>query len=79
VLALLGAAWSWLDRAWILQSRVAVITVYLAVAQVGLWRGPFGSLSGVFGFTVALLALAVLVTVRPRRNARTADALLPDP
>jgi len=28
---------------------------------------------------VALLALAVLVTVRPRRNARSGDAPLPDP
>ena len=59
VLALLGVAFAALDRAWLAQSRASVVTAYLAVAQVGLWRGPFGSLAPVFGFTVALLLLAV--------------------
>lgn len=57
-----GALWAFLDRHWLDQSRIAVIAGYLAVAQVGMWRGPFGSLSGVFGFTVGLLVVAVFLT-----------------
>lgn len=67
ILLALGVAWAYLDRAWLTQSRVAVVAAYLAIAQVGLWRGPFGSLSGVFGFTVALLVLAAFVTSGGRR------------
>ena len=69
VLLALGVAWSYLDRAWLEQSRVAVVTAYLAIAQVGLWRGPVGSLSGVFGFTVGLLVLAAFVTRGGRRRS----------
>ena len=39
-----------------------VIAAYLAVAQVGLWRGPLGSLAPVFGFTIVLLLLAIALS-----------------
>lgn len=59
VMGLLGLGFAALDRAWQAQSRASVIAAYLAIAQVGLWRGPFGSLAPVFGFTILLLLLAI--------------------
>lgn len=73
LLLLLGAAWGYLDRHWLAQTRIAVIAAYVAVAQVGLWRGPFGSLSGVFGFTVGLLVIAVFATGRWNPFSRGPD------
>jgi len=71
LLGLVGVAWALLDRAWPTRSCWAVLAAYVAVAQVGLWRGPFGSLSGIFGSTVLLLGFALLVTARVRPGART--------
>lgn len=67
-----GLIFSWFDRAWLDQSRSSIITAYLAVAQVGLWRGPFGSLAPVFGFTIALLLVAVIVSGDRRGRHATA-------
>lgn len=64
VMALLGLLFGLLDRAWVEQSRFAVVATYLALAQVGLWRGPFGSLAPVFGFALGLLVFTVLTTGR---------------
>ncbi len=62
VMSLLGLGFAALDRAWQARSRASVIAAYLAVAQVGLWRGPFGSLAPVFGFTIILLLLAIALS-----------------
>lgn len=62
VLGLLGAAWAMLDRGWLDQTQLAVLAAYVAVAQVGLWRGPFGSLVPIFGFTIGLLLFATLLS-----------------
>ena len=59
VLGLLGAVFAMLDRAWRDQSWLAVLAAYLALAQVGLWRGPFGSLAPVFGFAIGTLLLGL--------------------
>lgn len=76
VMALLGLGFAALDRAWQARSRASVIAAYLAIAQVGLWRGPFGSLAPVFGFTIALLLLAVVLS---RVGARAAPPTVPTP
>ena len=60
VLGLMGYAWHVLDRAWGTGSRLSVVAAYVALAQVGMWRGPFGSLVPIFGFTIGLLVLVVI-------------------
>ncbi|WP_309648204.1 hypothetical protein [Nocardioides sp.] len=62
ILGLLGGAWATLDRGWLDQTRLAVLAAYVAVAQVGLWRGPFGSLVPIFGFTIGLLLVATVLS-----------------
>lgn len=61
VLAVVGALFVALDRAWRSGSHWSLLTAFVAMAQVGLWRGPFGSLVPVFGFAGALLVLALLL------------------
>ena len=72
VMSLLGLAFAALDRAWQARSRASVIAAYLAIAQVGLWRGPFGSLAPVFGFTILLLLMAIVLS-----RVRADDAVPP--
>lgn len=77
VLGLVGGIFARLDRAWLEQSRLAVLAAYLAIAQVGLWRGPFGSLAPVFGFTIILIVVALALSSgrqHPGEPAQSGDS-----
>ena len=56
----IGAVWRRLDHSWRAGGRAAIIASYLAVAQIGLIRGPLGSLVPVYGIVVMLLVALVI-------------------
>lgn len=61
VMVLFGVLLAVLDRAWREKSHWALVAAFLALAQVGLWRGPFGSQVPVFAFAGGLLVLALVL------------------
>ncbi|MBF4162537.1 O-antigen polymerase [Nocardioides acrostichi] len=67
----LGALFGLLDRAWAAGTRWSLVAAYMTMAQVGLWRGPFGSTMPVFGFAVGLLVLSLVLAARPSRRIET--------
>lgn len=73
LMGLLGLALSVLDRAWQSGSRWSLVAAYLAMAQVGLWRGPFGSQTPVFGFALALLVVSMLIAMDRRERCLTSQ------
>ncbi len=83
VFLLVGFFWSRLDLAWRSQSKLAVLAAYLSVAQVGMWRGPFGSLAPIFGLTIGLLVTGILLSAGPNagpsRFAKSHTRLAPTP
>lgn len=64
IMGALGLLLAVLDRAWREGSHWALVAGFAAMAQVGLWRGPFGSLVPVFGFAAALLVFALVFSHR---------------
>lgn len=86
-----GRGWRVLDDRWLDGTETAsgAVVPYLAIAQLGLLRGPVGSLVPIYASTVILLLLALRVersragikpTVRvpsPRRRVVAADGLSP--
>ena len=62
IMAGLGALFAVLDRAWRHGSHWALLTAFLAMAQVGLWRGPIGSQVPFFAFAAGLLVLALIIS-----------------
>lgn len=56
-----GRLWRRLDRAWLAgtRTRSGALVPYLTMAQLGLLRGPVGSLVPIYGTTVLLLLFAV--------------------
>lgn len=71
LMGLLGLVLSVLDGAWQSGSRWSLVAAYLAMAQVGLWRGPFGSQTPVFGFALGLLVISMLLAVEAREQHST--------
>lgn len=66
-----AAGWIWrrLDSAWQSPTAAVMMASYLAIAQIGIFRGPLGSLAPVYGIVVILL-LALLVALRRRAEGR---------
>lgn len=79
LMGLFGLAMALLDKAWRAGTPWALVAAYLAMAQVGIWRGPLGSAAPVFGFALAVLVGSLLAArwqsssvgsdVRPADNA----------
>ncbi len=63
LMAGLGWCWAKLDASWVVGGKWMPAAAFMATAQIGLMRGPFGSLVPVYGFTMALL-VAVIATSR---------------
>lgn len=63
-------AWLWctLDRAWITKSPWSLLTAVLAMAQIGLMRGPLGAQVPVVAVAIGAVVFVVLVA-KPERLA----------
>lgn len=68
LMAIVGVIISRIDIGWLGSpgSALAIIAPYVAVAQYGLLRGPFGSLAPVYLSTMILLVLGLALTQRSR-------------
>jgi len=69
-----GRSWRRLDEAWAVSTDTAGggIVAYLAVAQLGLLRGPVGAMVPIYATTVMLLIIA-LWAARPSKASRPSD------
>jgi len=69
-----GRGWRRLDEAWAVNTDTVAggIAGYLAVAQLGLLRGPVGSIVPIYATTVLLLVIA-LRAARPAKASRPLD------
>jgi hypothetical protein len=59
VMAGVGFVWRALDDAWVFRRPAIVVTAFVAMAQIGLTRGPLGSLVPVFGIALVLLSYSI--------------------
>lgn len=74
LMGLLGLAMALLDRAWRADTPWSLVAAYLAMAQVGIWRGPLGSAMPVFGFALGVLIASLLLSRARSRAGGTVQA-----
>ena len=69
-----GLVWRRLDGAWRSRQPAVMIASYLAIAQIGIFRGPLGSLAPTYGIALILL-LGLLIAFRNRSHRSAGNSL----
>jgi hypothetical protein len=69
-----GVVWRRLDGAWRSHAPAVMIASFLAIAQIGIFRGPLGSLAPTYGIALILL-LGLLVAFRRRADRHSSVSL----
>jgi oligosaccharide repeat unit polymerase len=70
VMFVFGWLWARLDTAWARGGHWEIVVAYLTLAQIGLIRGPLGSLSPVYGLATVLLLISIGLPRPARQPAR---------